>query len=190
MLLIRLAPTLGLGALTAVCGFNLAYLIPPTARNYLVAALLVLLLSMIILDKEPGWNLALLLAFALTAGALLYWSGPVYSKTNTWILSLTLVLTSIIGGTFLGEGFGRLGRLLFPITIVYLIGWILFLFYQVPGDLKLIWIVTGLILFTLITLSLLIQGKTQDQEDSPLPRAIALFVVIFNLFWLSGLLFI
>jgi hypothetical protein len=188
VLLIRLAPLLGLGICAAVIGFNLADLIPPGGRIYLVIVLLALLLSLVILDTEPGWNLILFLSFAGAAGALLFWSGAAFTRWNTWVLFLSLIVISILGGTFLGARFGRAGRFLFPITILYLIGWTLFLFYQLPAALKMIWIISGLILFTLINISLLIRGKTQNQEGSPVPLAIGLFVVLFNLCWLSGLI--
>ncbi len=190
VLLIRLAPFLGLGIIAAVLGYNLADLIPVAGRIYLVAVLLGVLMSMVILDTEPGWNVVQFLCFAVAAGMLVHWSGAETTRFSSLILFSVLILITIAGGTFLGSRFGRVVRFLFPITILYMIGWLFFLFYQVPAVLKTIWIFSGLVLFTLITIGVLIRGKSQNQEDSPVPLSIELFVVLFNLYWLSGLVWI
>jgi hypothetical protein len=36
----------------------------------------------------------------------------------------------------------------------------------------------------------LVRGKIKNQEDNPVPIVIELFVVLFNLCWLSGLVWI
>ena len=190
VLLIRLIPLLGLGILAAILGYNLANMIPAAWRVYLGLVFLGLLLSMVILDTEPGWNIVLFLGFAAVAGMYLYWSGAEYSRWKPWILFSSLVLISLVGGSVLNERFGRAAKVLFPITILYLGGWIFFLFYNIPTALKIIWIWSGLILFTLISIAVLVRGKIKSLEDNPVPIVIELFVVLFNLCWLSGLIWI
>jgi len=145
---------------------------------------------MVILDTEPGWNVVLFLGFAVVAGMLLNWSGAEYSRWNSWTLFSILILISLVGGSLLNGRFGRSAKVLFPITILYLVGWIFFFFFPIPAPFKIIWIISGLILFTLIFIAVLVRGKIKSQEDNPVPIVIELFVVLFNLCWLSGLVWI
>ena len=73
-MLVRVTPFLGLGLLAAVLGYQLAGLIPVTARVYIQIAFLGLLFSLIILDKEPGWNVVLFICFGIAAGMMLFHS--------------------------------------------------------------------------------------------------------------------
>jgi len=173
--------------LAAVLGYHLANLIPLAARIYLVLVFLGLLFGMIILDTEPGWNVVLFLGFALAAGVVINWSGAEITQIKTWILFSVLVIVSLVGGWFLKGKFGRAARVLFPLTIIYMIGWLLFLFYPVSPALERTWIIIGLILFTLIATAVMVRGKTMNKQDSIMPLANELFVVLFNLCWLSGL---
>lgn len=187
-MLIRVAPILGSGTAAAILGYQLANFIPVIGGIYPVLLFLGLFLSMIILDTEPVWNMVLFLGFALAAGTLLYWSEANINRSNTWILCIILLLISFIGGSLFKERFERVTRVFFPLTILYLTGWILFFIAQIPEVYKLIWIITGLVLFTLITIGVLVRGKTINRADSPIPLAIELFVIIYNICWLSSLL--
>ena len=184
ILLIRVVPILGLGTAAAILGYHLASFIPVVGGIYLVLLFLGLFLSMTILNTEPGWNMVFFLGFALAAGTLLYWFGANIKQSYTWIL----LVISFIGGSLPKERFARATRVFFPITVLYLTGWILFFIVQISGVYKLIWIITGLVLFTLITIGVLVRGKTINRTDSPVPLAIELFVVIFNIYWMSSLL--
>jgi len=188
ILLIRVAPILGLGTAAAILGYHLASFIPVVDGIYLVLLFLGLFLSMIILNTEPGWNMVFFLGFALAAGTLLYWFGANIKQSYTWILLIILLVISFFGGSLPEERFAWATRVFFPITVLYLTGWILFFIAQISGVYKLIWIITGLVLFTLITIGVLVRGKTINRTDSPVPLAIELFVVIFNIYWMSFLL--
>ncbi|MCK4490278.1 MAG: hypothetical protein KAU23_08470 [Anaerolineales bacterium] len=189
-MLIRLTPLLGLGVAAVILGYRLADWIPGIGSFYQLVIFLGLLLGMIILGTEPGWNVTLYLGFALAAGVLLFWSGALVNQLKTWILFSVLFLISLAGGAFSSRITGRAAALLFPITIFYLMGWILFLFFPLPGLYKTIWIIFGLVLFTLITIAVFNRGKILRQEESAVPLNIELFVVLFNLYWLSGLIWL
>jgi len=188
--LIRLTPLLGLGVAAVILGYRLADWIPGIGNFYQLVIFLGLLSGMIILGTEPGWNVMLYLGFALAGGALLFWSGALVGQLKTWILFSVLILISLAGGAFSRGSKGRAAAVLFPITILYLIGWVLFLFFPLPELLRMIWMLLGLVLFTLITIAVFSQGKNLRQRESAVPLTIELFVVLFNLFWLSGLIWL
>ena len=182
---VQVAPFLGLGILTSVLGYQLVSLIPNNAGIFFQVAFLALLFGMVILDTEPGWNIVLFLTFGLVSGMMIHWSGAEISQLRIWILFLILVLISITGGFYLKRETGPEAGILFSGTFLYLIGWILFLLTTLPGIMRTIWIVLGLVLFTLVAMAVINQGKTQNAEDMTIPLSIQLFVVLFNLFWLS-----
>jgi hypothetical protein len=156
-------------------------------RVYLLVPFLGFFLGMIILDQEPGWNIALLAGFALTAGLLLNWSGSNPSQWLTWVLFLGLGGVSLTGAAVMGERFQTWMRVLLALTVIYLLGWLALITLDLAPGYRGFWILTGLLLFTLITMGILQRGVKSDQDSSPVPLAIELFVVLFNLFWLSGL---
>ncbi len=178
----------GAGIIAGVVGYNLAENFPINGRLYLQIFFLALIVSMMILDTEPGWNIVLSLGFAVTAGALLSWSSVDIIQIKTWILFISLVLISIIGGEYLSKGIGRAAGILYPSAVLYMIGWILFIFLKLPAIFITIWTYSGLVLFVLIIIAVLIRGKTNNQEESIVPIVIQLFVGLFNLFWLSAMI--
>jgi len=188
VLLIQVAPFLGLGLLASILGYNLVNMIPPAARTYIQVAFLALLFAMVILDTEPGWNMVLFLAFGVTAGMMLHWSSADISQLKTWILFSALLLISITGGLFLKKETGPAARILFISTFLYMVGWFLFIVTSLPGIVRTIWIVLGLVLFTLVASAVISQGKTQDDKNDTVSLSIQFYVVLFNLFWLSSLL--
>lgn len=189
-MLIRLSPLLGLGIGAVILGYHLADWIPGIGSFYQLIIILGLFLGMIILGSEPGWNVTLYLGFALAGGVLLFWSGALVNQLKTCILFSGLLLISLAGGTFSSRSSCRAAAVLFPITILYLAGWIFFLFFPLPELLKMIWVVLGLGLFTLITIAVFRRGKALHQEESAVPLTVELFVVLFNLYWLSGLIWL
>lgn len=185
---VQVAPFLGLGVLASVLGYQLVYLIPNNAGILFQFAFLALLFGMVLLDTEPGWNMVLFLTFGLAAGMMIHWSGAEISQVKIWVLFLILVLISITGGFYMKRETGPEAGILFLGTFLYMIGWFLFLLTTLPGIMRTIWIALGLVLFTLVAMAVINQGKTQNVEGMPIPLSIQLFVVLFNLFWLSSLL--
>lgn len=188
VMLVRVAPILGLGLLALIIGYQLASLVPVAGRIYLQVVFLGLLFGMVILDTEPGWNMVLFISFGLVAGMVILWSGANMSQLRTWILFSFLFLISITGGAFLKSDTERAAGLLFISTILYMVGWILFMLISLPGIVRTIWTVLGLVLFTIIAIAVISHGKTRNYENSAIPLSIQLFVVLFNLCWLSSVL--
>jgi hypothetical protein len=185
VLILRLAPYLGLGVLGVVIGYNFANLIPLPGGMFLFVIFIAFLVGMTILDAEPGWNLVLFLGFSLVGGTVLYWSPLTVIQNKTWVLFLVLILVSLLGGAFTSSKIAAASIYLMPGTILYFLGWILFLFFDLPELLIMIWTGLGLALFTLIAIAILSRGKTQDKQEDIVPLVIQIFVVVFNLFWLS-----
>ena len=187
-MLIRIAPFMGLGLLAAILGYHLAELVPVAARIYLQIVFLGLIFSMIILDKEPGWNVVLFICFGISAGMVLFHSGSDLTHLKSWVLFVILLVISLVGGALIRGSGSRAAGVLFLSTLLYMIGWILLAFIQLPDQVGVIWTLLGLALFTFIAMAVINQGKTQDPEESVIPLSIQLFVVLFNLCWLSSLL--
>lgn len=188
VLLIQAAPFLGLGLLATILGYQLVNTIPLAARTYIQVAFLAFLFAMVILDTEPGWNMALFLAFGMAAGMMLHWSSADLSQLRTWILFSTWLLISITGGIFLKRETELEAGILFISAFLYMVGCFLFIVTSLPGMVRTVWIVLGLVLFTLVAMVVINRGKTQISEDSVIPFSIQLFGVLLNLFWLSSLL--
>lgn len=183
---VQIAPILGLGVLASIFGYQLVFLIPNEARIFFQVAFLALLIGMVILDTEPGWNMVLFLTFGLVAGMMIHWSGAEISQLRSWVLFSILLLISIAGGFLIVKDTGSAAGILFLCTFLYMIGWFLVLLTSLPEIVRAIWIVLGLVLFTLAAISVIREGKRQNTERMPIPLSIQLFVVLFNLVWLSS----
>ncbi|RLD00556.1 MAG: hypothetical protein DRI46_07230 [Chloroflexi bacterium] len=167
-------------------GFNLLTLIPIQGRAYLLIPFLVFFLAMTILDREPGWNLILLMVFSFTAGLLLNWSGTDTSRWQTWLLFLGSGVAAVLGAVTLGKSLQTGLQFLLPLTVLYLLGWPGVLLWDLPGWIRGFWMLSGLLLFTLIAAAVLQRGFTLEVEESPVPLGISLWVILVNLFWVSG----
>ena len=183
----RLLPSLGSAAIGAVLGYQVLFWIPIQARTYLLISTLILFLSLIILDREPGWNLLLLLGFSINAGSLLNLCGVDPSGWAIWLLILVLCGAALVMATRLRTHLPP--GILHPIFVFYLLGWLAAILEVLPDWLRALWMIVGLLLFTGLAASALKRGFTLGTEESPTPMSIELFLILFNLFWLSGLIF-
>ena len=188
VMLVQVVPYLGLGMLASIFGYQLVHIIPPGAGIYIQVTFLVLLFAMVILDTEPGWNMVLFLAFGMAAGMMLYWLNVDLSQLKTWIFFWVLLLISLTGGYFLKRETGSAAGILFMSTFLYMVGWFLISVTALAGIVRTIWVVLGLVLFSLVAMMVISQWKTQDDEKNILSLSIQFYVVLFNLFWLSCLL--
>ena len=188
VMLVRVAPYLGLGLISGIFGYQLGGLIPATARIYIQIAFLGSLFVLIILDKEPGWNVVLFICFGIAAGMILFHSVSDLTRVWSWILFIMLLLVSLFGGSRVNGVQGRAAGILFISTLLYIIGWVLLSLIQVPSQVGEIWTILGLALFTFIAMNLISQGKNCNSEESAIPLSVQLYVVLFNLYWLSFLL--
>ena len=183
---VQVAPFLGMGVLVLILGYQLVNLIRFDAGIFFQVVFLALLFGMVILDTEPGWNMILFLAFGLAAGMMIRRSGADISQLRTWVLFSIVVLISISGGFFLNRGTGLAAGILYLCAFLYLIGLFIFLITSLPEIVRTIWNALGLVFFALVAMTLISQGKTQKTEGMPIALSIQLFVVLYNLFWLSS----
>ncbi len=188
ILMIRLTPVLGLAAAGLILGFHLMELIDGPGNALMLIIFLVLFLAMNLLIQEPGWNLVLLLGFSITSGLVLNWTGVFPGRWGTWILFLGLITAAL--SRILKQGEAHQINLIYriPPAGLYLSGWLVIIIWKLSGWILKIWIIWGLILFTMITADLLRSGLTLRKKESPVPLGIEIWVVLLNLFWLSSLL--
>ena len=159
-----------------------------STRVYGQVIFLVLLVALIILDTEPGWNIVLYLCFGTAAGMILLWSGAEIVMMNSWALYISLLAASLVGGALIKDHSGQVTRLLFLSAVLYIVGWVLIALVSLPSWISLVWTILGLVLFTLISVAVISRGKTMAQEESPIPVGVQIFLIQFNLFWLSALI--
>lgn len=185
-MLLRLTPLLGSSVGAAILGYNLLYLIPGCIRCYLLIPYLVLFLTTTILDREPGWNVLLLLGYSLMAGAVLNWSGTEAARWSTWVLFLGLVFAALAVAPLLGNWFQKIFSFLFMLMIGYSLGWLVFIITDLFSRYRGIWIMLGLPLLTLCIGSIFQRGLSLKLEDNSVPLTVELVVVLINTFWLAG----
>ena len=186
--MIETAPYLGTGIVAAILGYQFAEVVPEVARVYLQISFLGLMFSMIILDKEPGWNLVLLICFGIGAGMTIAWSDSKLLRENSWIVIFILVAISFVGGALMKNAEKRRGVIFSVFILIYMMGWVLLSLFSLPDLVGTIWIFSGLALFTFILMAVISQGKTLKDQNRAIPISIQLFVALFNLCWLSNLL--
>jgi len=188
ILLIRLIPVLGLAMAGSALGFQLMELIDGPGNAHMLIIFLALFLAMNLLIQEPGWNLVLLLGFSITSGLVMNWTGVVPGRWGTWILFLGLITAAL--SRVLKQRDAHQINLInrIPTAGLYLTGWLVIIIWNLSGWILKIWIIWGLILFTMITADLLKSGLTLRKKESPVPLGIEIWVVLLNLFWLSSLL--
>ncbi len=184
----RLLPSLGSAAVGTVLGYQFLSLIPLQASTFLLISTLILFLSLIILDREPGWNLVLLLGFSINAGSLLNWSGLDPSSWLTWLLFLVLCGAALVMATRLRPHLPT--GILRPVSVFYLLGWLAAILEILPDWLRVLWMTAGLLFFTGLAAGTITRVFTLEIEESPTPLSIELYLILFNLFWLSGLVLI
>lgn len=175
-----------MAGVTSGLGYYLGRWVPGAGRVYLMGVTWGLLIGLYILEEEPGWNVALLLGFALAAGALLEGVNVEVVHGKVWRTLVFCLGLSFVGGAFSGPIARRAGIYLFPLAILYLLGWVLLTIFPLPGPWMSWWALLGLLLFLLIGVSTISGGKIAGGEGSPISPASDLFVVGFNLFWLAA----
>lgn len=143
---------------------------------------------MTILDQEPGWNIVLMLGFAITGGMLLNWSEADAARGSTWLTFLGLSGSAVIGSMILGRTLQKGLKFLLPLTALYMLAWVGILIWDPPLWVMSSLILSGLILFTLIAAGALQRGYSMNKKESMIPLSIELWVILFNLFWLTGLI--
>lgn len=186
--LVSVAPVLGAAALAAGGGYYLGQWAPVAIRPYLIIIAWCLLIGMYILDQEPTWNFFLLVGFSALGGVLLRGLGSGINQGRGWGSLAVGLMLALLWGSWAGSQLSGAGIYLFPLTILYLLGWIGLSFYSFPSQYIAIWAALGWVLFLLIATSVISRGAFRTESVEPVSLAGDLFVVLFNLFWL-GIIF-
>lgn len=186
LFLVRIAPSLVLAGLVSGLGHFIGKWIPEAGWIYLLGATWGFLVGMYILEQEPVWNTLLFLGFAMSSGALLRGIDYEGVLSRVWLTLIGGISASFVWGVFSGPMPTRAAGYLFPLTILYLLGWILLSILPLPSGWLVFWAGLGLMLFLLIAVSIFNKGKMKGGEGSPVPLASDLFVVGFNFFWLAA----
>ncbi len=186
--LISIVPVLGAAVLAACGGFFLGRWVPSGIRPYLIIIAWSLLIGMFILDKDPTWNFFLLVGFSLLGGMLLQGLAIGVNQGKVWGSLAVGFMIALLWGSWSGSQLSQAGMYLFPITVLYLMGWIGVSFFTFPTQIVALWAGLGWLLFTLIGTSVFSRGASGVEKLELTALASDLFVVFFNLFWL-GIIF-
>jgi hypothetical protein len=147
----QVLPVFGLALGVTILGnvFLAVYVTRPWELPLLLIGAL-LFVALLTFRKTRIWNFVLLLALALVAGVL---TGVAFTGgRGAWgaVLSMTcaLLILALMLGTSLRGKLNRGARLLYLLTWFYLAGWLIILIWDPAVWLRILWVVTGAILFT------------------------------------------
>jgi hypothetical protein len=119
---------------------------------------------------------------------ILLWSGAEVMMIKSWALYLSLLVISLVGGALIRDYSGQVARLLILSAVLYMLGWVILALISLPSLISLVWTILGLVLFTTISVAIISHGKTQSRDETPIPLGVQIFLIQFNLFWLSALI--
>jgi FtsH-binding integral membrane protein len=134
--------------------------------------------------ETPGWNIGLLLAFALVAGCLIsglkLGSRPVNWPSTLLIMTTLLALSAVVGGKTRGRA-GWLGMGLWALTWVYLAGWGLISLLHLGGTTQILWASAGTILFCVLSAIWFSELEARLHPGSGAALAVELYILALNL---------
>lgn len=173
----------GLGAAFGL-GF-VAERLPETLHLPIAIFGLVVFIGMVTFRGTGGWNIALLIGFAVIAGAFL---GSIFTSESE--LSWGMALLAALGIMFLSAGVGNwlgirlrgLGVTLWIGSWGYLLGWILLAMLDSSTMLQTIWAFAGLIIFGGLAATWFANLMTSEEHQNNVSLAIDLFILGLNLF--------
>jgi FtsH-binding integral membrane protein len=182
---IQVVPLTALASLASVAGIGLFANRVTEGLQLPIAVLgLLLFLALITFRETSTWNFVLLLTFALIAGTFL---GGTFSEEVqfSWGVALltalgVLFLTAAVGGYF-GERIGRWSVALWIGSWVYLLGWVIIAFANLPPSAQTIWAFAGLIIFGGLSTSWFASLMSSEAKASTVSLAIDLFILVINL---------
>lgn len=183
--LVSIVPVMGTAVLVAWGGYYLGQWISSGAWPYLTIISWGLLIGIFIFEKDPKWIFFLLVGFSFIGGMLLQGLGLDVNHSRGWGSLVLGFVIAFIWGASSGSQLAKAGGVLFPLTILYLLGWIVFSFYSFPSEVIAVWAGLGWLLFTLIGTSVISRRSSGMERIEPISLASDLFVVFFNLFWLA-----
>lgn len=132
--------------------------------------------------------MVLLMGFSFSAGPFLSWSGAAVANWDTWLVFLGMMGAALIGSKITGTLLPKIPGLLNILATAYLLYWLAIILWDPPKWILMVWILTGLVLFTLLSAAALQRGTYLAIEENSTPLAIELWLLLLNLFWLSSLI--
>ena len=157
----------------------------PILMVILAATSILLFIALLTFRERPGWNLALLLGFSASLGAVIALLGT-GSHATLGYAPLWLVLPCLafaaLAGKRLGSGVGEIGAILWLVSWVYMLGWAVLIFLQLEAVFHLTWSVVGLVLFTGIAAVWFANMERNLAQRSSVSVAIDLYLVCLNLY--------
>ncbi|NIM93009.1 MAG: hypothetical protein GTO18_04770 [Anaerolineales bacterium] len=150
--ILQVAPSAGMAGVLTIIGLVLSagsvtgsFLLP------IVIVGVIVFVAMITFRDASGWNLGLLLVFALIVGLLLGNFFPSLTALH-WILALLIAAAIMLMaaglGTQLGGGVRLLGIALWIGSWIYILGWVVIALFHFPKPVVLLWGMVGLIVFS------------------------------------------
>lgn len=134
--------------------------------------------------ESPGWNIGLLLAFALVAGFLISGlklaSGPASWPSMLLITTALLVLSAGIGAVMRGRA-GWLGMGSWALTWSYLAGWGLISLVHLGGTIQILWASAGMILFCVLCAIWFSELEARLRPGFGAGLAVELYLLALNL---------
>ncbi len=174
--------------MSVALGHHLGKYTPPELWLLPAVIALILFLALQIFKKVPRLNFVLLMGLALMAGAVMNLFELPERTWLTWIILLLGLALSLVWSYLLGIRLGWLGIFLFPLTIVYLMGWFLISLLPEFAQLSIGWAVAGLFLFIALAIHILTEARFSRASEKPTPLVSDLFIVYFNLYWIGAVI--
>ena len=182
--MLQIVPITSLAVMSTLIGIIVS---PPALASELAFLLLVidllLFVALITFKRVSGWNVALLLGFAVMVGILLRGLAP-FELTRSWgsiVLTIgLLVLAAAVGRVLrgrtkwvgIGVGFA---------SWVYLAGWGLIAVLRLKSLPQTLWAGVGLIIFGGLSALWFAELSQHHDKDSSVALAIELYIFILNL---------
>lgn len=183
-LVFQVAPATLVAGLLSALGLALAANQPSQAFDLPLLLLAVaLFLGLLVLWEVTPWNLALLGAFALVAGAVIgRWTD---SGGGLWARAALVALGALTLGGAAGRRLAgvaaRVGHRLWPLTWLYLVGWLLWAFWQPRPWLPALWGSLGLVLFVGLSAAWFATLETRLHSHPSTTLACELYLYALNL---------
>lgn len=156
-------------------------------RRYIWILTWGILLGFQIMREERIWNLSLLLGFAFLSGVLLSALSAVFFRPLPWAASGGLLILGSGLSLWAGNPGPRLRRWLSLTYVIYLGGWLYFVFFARNSLCMYYWAAAGLPLFPVL-LILILKEPCDQAEEQVIPLAGDVFVLVLNLFWITALM--
>jgi FtsH-binding integral membrane protein len=171
-------------AATAVGSGIFSEIVSPAFSLPLIVVGLILFVALLTFRNVAGWNLGLLITFALVVGLYL---GRVFPEVggSSWRLTLMVVLGLLLGAAAIGARLSgrlqRLGSVLWIVSWIYLLGWILVALLPLAPPIIMVWASVGVAIFFGLSSSWFAGLRDYAEKGKGVTLAIDLYILGINL---------